>query len=121
MTAPTLADEIAALKDAIISGERTALKYGPMSALYEHNQNCLRSALARLEAMQWRPIGTAPKDAWFVGWSLPHGASRCRWNTFGYQTELFIAQEKYRGYAEGYPPTHWQPLPLPPEPQEGER
>lgn len=62
----------------------------------------------------WLPIESAPKDSWFLGWSRKEGATRCRWDGTRFQTDLFLAQVKYRGFAEGYPPTDWQPLPYGP-------
>lgn len=124
MTAPTLDDEIAALRyciaflEANVPGHITA---PPGFPKYTH----LESALARLAAMQWRPIETAPKDGSFVDLLFKGSRmvrARARWlerkaGWFGWFDPNDCGLEIIFGA-----PTHWaRPLPSRPEPQEGRR
>jgi hypothetical protein len=70
------------------------------------------------EAMEWRPIETAPKDGMFLaGWADGSGRSCVM------AADIYHAQ-KGRQYT---PPhlrfecTHWMPLPAPPASDEGEK
>jgi len=73
--------------------------------------------------MCWQPIETAPKDGTKVDlWGINHlhyakRGERIVNVTWGRVTD-FLGNERldwrhYRG--EGYQPTHWMPLPAPPE------
>lgn len=71
---------------------------------------------AALEAMQWRPIETAPKDGSYIlcmsiGHTLYKGVvqeaiSMCYFNN------EWVA---FNGDGDFHCPTHWMPLPTPPE------
>jgi hypothetical protein len=61
----------------------------------------------------WQPIETAPKDTAILvygfGYSVAHFNTRYeRWIGFGRDTRDTEALARW-------PPTHWQPLPSPPE------
>jgi hypothetical protein len=72
-----------------------------------------------LDERRWRPIESAPKDEFLIGWSAswnrPHQAIFC----------AEVSRRKRRwafsslpGSELGDPPTHWMPLPEPPESKE---
>lgn len=69
-----------------------------------------RAAIAAMDRPGWRPIETAPKDGrrvllWHPSWEAPSGG---QW--YGSDWRLF-----YHGGAYATQPTHWMPLPTPPE------
>lgn len=76
-----------------------------------HRQDTEACANAYLE--QWQPIETAPKDGTriLLGWKgasvMPQAIAR--WLTDGWSIDSPLAGRFVR------PPTHWQPLPLPPK------
>ncbi|MGB6230739.1 MAG: hypothetical protein WBF53_11515 [Litorimonas sp.] len=84
-------------------------------------------AQAWLDAVEWRPIETAPKDGTRIltcrpgavpavsFWQTHFGESR-----FGEDPETFMEQAHFEEYWQAcdYQPTHWRPLPQPPSPQE---
>lgn len=68
--------------------------------------------------MQWQPIETAPKDGsevdlWTANGRVPDAkwnAKRSRWEEWG-----LGGFEQMTWVDVDYPPTHWMPLPNPPE------
>lgn len=63
---------------------------------------------AMTDAHGWRPIASAPRDGstvllWAMGWRSPQTGWTCDNDDW----------QDVRGTR--YPPTHWQPLPAPPE------
>jgi hypothetical protein len=74
----------------------------------------------------WQPIETAPKDgthilAWsrydephIVGWSGA-GAGRGRWLSYGCDGPAISSQSDFGTDYQESMPTHWQPLPEPPQ------
>lgn len=73
--------------------------------------------------MEWQPIETAPKDGSDVLLYFPleglKGWSRvviCHWRTIGDERGHWVWQDRaVRGYSDAYKPTHWMPLPEPPD------
>lgn len=73
----------------------------------EEMERALRSAL---EASGWQPISTAPKDVrCLIGWR--NGAQYTCIATYVAHDEMWVGDNGF-GCIE---PTHWQPLPAPPE------
>ena len=71
----------------------------------------LRRALAVLEAMQWQPIETAPKDYTNILVWNDGGAHRDGWVSIAYwNDDGWISP-----FGGEYDPTHWMPLPEPPQ------
>lgn len=69
------------------------------------------------EQSQWRPISSAPKDEWLLGFCINHDAT------------LPVVMIRARGMNKGVFstsddgvcfPTHWLPLPAPPPPETSE-
>jgi len=60
---------------------------------------------------KWRPIETAPRDgSWFLGWC----------DSWAAPFAVYSHKGRYRGYDgraihQDFAPTHWMPLPDPPE------
>lgn len=88
------------------------------------NLDDLREAAAALSAFEaepqgWRDIATAPKDGTEV---LATNGKRI-WLTQWYKDEYAKKPQPFwmnftqgKALSRPHPPTHWQPLPLPPEP-----
>lgn len=103
------------LKDAYIVGELrhiVATGEGDMLWINRHHAAALLSAIDA-PAPQWQPIESAPKDGDILAWdgddirvthwhTRPSGAGG--WYEQVDQYEVFF-----------WSPTHWQPLPAPPE------
>src|SRR5580765_6504174 len=105
MTA-TLGDEIAAVELAITTGR------SPYA-----DQSALRSAIARLEAMQWRPISERPlENVDLVGVTPSRHLRTGIFFNSGRDWDSLIDDRTGRFYRV----KHWMRLGLP-EPQEGER
>jgi hypothetical protein len=83
-------------------------------------QYYILSALRDAEAQAWQPIETAPKDGtWFLAASSQYRvACPARWHAHSFQWLTTMLELKHCGHWSGHPPTHWMPLPAPPEPPE---
>lgn len=69
---------------------------------------------------KWMPIDTAPKDGTkFLAW-WAHSAHSCRWGSGPYdrKTKTYVGGWSI-GMARDAKPTHWMPLPEPPNASEG--
>jgi hypothetical protein len=78
----------------------------------------IRDLLAAVETRQWQPIATAPKDGttvvYVVARRVSSDAPAVMWGYWNTRLEgwyRFAAKAPTRIY-----PTHWMPLPSPPEP-----
>ena len=78
---------------------------------------------------QWQPIETAPKDGTYILCivnnsrpSIVHWGCYFDKGMFGCDPETFMSEEEFEDYWNNvsYEPTHWMPLPTPPEPKESE-
>ena len=71
--------------------------------------------IKQLEAQQWQPIESAPKDGTYVLLLLakPRNVIQARWSAMGW-TDCWCA------YVAPYSPTHWMPLPEAPQEQKDE-
>lgn len=78
-----------------------------------------------MEAQQWQPIETAPKDgSTILVWFRQHGAMTVCWGDLDYDhtseyANWLVDDHKHgpypvRGYSRG-DDTHWMPLPAPPQ------
>lgn len=68
----------------------------------------------------WKPIEEAPKDGTSVLLASPKANGKWRiWSSDGWRVRLRYIHEDPRGYWVGQgsrnDPTHWRPLPAPPE------
>lgn len=81
----------------------------------------LQSALLASETQhQWQPIETAPKDGtdvllWCAGAMEPSYALIASWVDFKGEAPDGWCDASTGRYNDGCPPTHWMPLPSPPE------
>lgn len=85
---------------------------------------------AELQAWQWQPIETAPKDGTrvllWIEWSdvpVVGEFSHDRWWADTEHHEVSCGAYCYGGSVssdKNMKPTHWHPLPLPPDPPQGE-
>jgi hypothetical protein len=78
------------------------------------------NAIVDMELPRWSPIETAPKNGTeILAWGLLRGS-------YGYTADEWcrdiiqwnggwLARRMANRYATGFSPTHWQPLPAPPE------
>ena len=87
-------------------------------------ESAIDAAIAAREAEGWQPIETAPRGTYrdtpgpknatrnvFVPQSVDvwkQGGPVCR-------TWWLPDAERWNGYSKDFPPTHWRPLPAPPE------
>jgi hypothetical protein len=82
----------------------------------------MRAAADALEAAGWRPIATAPQDTEVLVWFGPAAGVKSATYTdkdddgilFWCVTDGKFAPHPVRRYCAPYP-THWMPLPTPPE------
>lgn len=73
--------------------------------------------------MNWQPIETAPKDGTRVLVANSHGAWMAEYSPVygsGYRRatpwfSVMLNHEHIHGFARSGPPTHWMPLPEPPQ------
>lgn len=75
-----------------------------------------REAAAALEASGWRDISTAPKDGTWVLVKTPHVTVAARWNSSW--PPGFSYSDAHSWHYLAHPdaaPTHWRPLPAPPD------
>lgn len=63
-------------------------------------------------APQWQPVETAPKDGTLVLLWWPYWRQRA---VIGYYATLADRWQSSEVLYDAEPPTHWMPLPLPPE------
>lgn len=92
-------------------------------------EKALREALAHRKAEAWQPIETAPLVHSVLVfrpamWGGKGHIGVARWNTDEYAKHpkpFWKSCEGWIGKTEdrAYPPTHWQPLPAPPEAEGG--
>ena len=128
MTGNLKREEVKAAKDiSRINPEQIAYTCSP-----RHIQSVIEDLIEEIrrlqiveEASRWRPIETAPKDGTHILLYYPErdcciGGSYVEitdgdWET-GYKRwmEWQVDDELYVG-DEGYSPTHWMPLPTPPQ------
>lgn len=99
---------------------RLSAKHGPLGdevlnvLAHENDQHAdqLEAAILAPPEPQWQPIETAPKDGaavlTVVAGKIPFVAWWCGGNEYG---GFWRGDAGYRVY-----PSHWQPLPAPPEP-----
>lgn len=107
--------------------ERPARKYTLTDAHLDEAATLLRALAARVEAMGWRPIETAPKETEILVWFGPNVGVKSALYTEAIGPGIWswcVDDEKFgphpvRRYCSPYP-THWQPLPTPPHPSEQE-
>jgi hypothetical protein len=96
-----------------------AFKADPFSTGADKVDRLLAVLQPLLDEREWKPIESAPKDEFLIGWSAswnrPHQAIFC----------AEVSRRKRRwafsslpGSELGDPPTHWMPLPEPPESKE---
>ncbi len=96
-------------------GPRALLRSRADWAVYA---DALHAAQVALQAQTWQPIASAPKDNWLLGWEIRSGIGLIGWTGGEFQWQTQLMRIKLTGSWEGYSPTHWQPLPAPPDGQE---
>lgn len=121
MSAPEIpvAEQIAALRTFIRLHERVGEVF--QDGLIASQLDALRAALATLEAQGWQLIETAPKgdpdedDIWI--WTCRAGAKLPMLTTWDHERQQWytfnLALERSIGWV--WEPTHWMPLPAPPQ------
>jgi uncharacterized protein DUF551 len=115
VSAPTIAEQVAAVREIVI-------RYGLADHdAPDHLYVAMCSILAALEAKQWRPIESAPKDGTKIDvWQRDHRRTEVYWSDI---QEAWAVDGAY-GPEEPTPlpiiprVSHWMPLPSAP-PQEG--
>ena len=106
MSEPTLSEQIAWLRSRIERLEDEAAHFQTSAA---ESVVMSRAVLASLEAQQWRPIETAPKDGTLILVCTKEGAiSMSRWYSL---TEKWLWTPFYHWQELAY----WMPLPAPPQ------
>ena len=76
----------------------------------------LRTAIAALEALEWRPIETAPKDgSRLLGKIGDWTGFQFYWDAHHSEWALCDAPLTFSPAQYGQDPTHWMPLPEPPK------
>lgn len=90
----------------------------------------IREVLARRKAEAWQPISSAPLDKNILVfrpamWGGKGHIGVAKWNTDEFAKRQKPFWESCEGWVRqtddrAYPPTHWQPLPAPPEAEGGQ-
>jgi hypothetical protein len=67
--------------------------------------------------MEWQPIGSAQKDGTAI---IVGGYAECFMNKLSWKEDVVVYRRglfraKWQGWCWDVPPTHWRPLPEPPE------
>lgn len=82
----------------------------------------LKAEIERLQSEGWQDISTAPRDGTqFLGYSRHHvmGVIACIHGEWVYQADgqcaIEYQDDRATNYFTMYAPTHWRPLPQPPE------
>lgn len=92
---------------------------GPSTEAYDDALRKLHAAIkaASETPEDWRPIETAPKDCWVLGWAVDSTVPCAM--MWGEITERWL--DIHFDPWEDPPPSHWMPLPEPPAggPKEG--
>lgn len=79
--------------------------------------------------MDWQPIETAPRDGTdVIAWDKKFGARQTQWRNYGTGSPAkaaydrgdgprgaFVWREPIHNWVQDWRPTHWMPLPDPPE------
>lgn len=88
-----------------------------MQSKFSATDEALAGAIAAWEKAQWQPIETAPKDG---TWFLAREADDHLF-TAAYHSEGYFMVKCGQPVVSVPEPTHWRPLPTPPEPDNGWR
>ncbi|WP_336802454.1 DUF551 domain-containing protein [Kaistia sp. MMO-174] len=105
--------------DESVSPEMQAAIDRTNEAIHSRMDEALRRAVVTVRRNSWRPISSAPTSGDVLLYFPLEGLSKTHPNVvIGHRHEegFWVFQGRaFRGYSDAYQPTHWQPLPDPPE------
>lgn len=108
---------------AQIEAAALAICYANCDMPCERCEMQAKAALIAAERAAWQDIATAPKDGeqvllqdgrWgpYVGWWGAHDDGPDNWHFL----DVTVQGDHLNCWQPGYGPTHWRPLPAPPQP-----